>query len=225
VNMSCSPESHAARLAEHARDVGIQINKFAITLTPETRTEATQKLSYGKQVLNSLNNLLANPSGVDPDLLYQVLVSFRPSLIVAIEELDKQLASNEYFQMPDPKPERPKTHQELLAELEAHFAQASFQQQVEESEAAYARAVHPGPPPQESNYNEDEAAEDPKAEPASAPPAESGDDYSYEYSEEETEYESEEEEGNEPEGTRPEGDDERLADEAKPKGEDREDNE
>jgi hypothetical protein len=93
------------RLLEHAREVAGQIRKFTFSLLPEIRTEASQKLSYGKQVVSALDRYIENPGPLTDeasrDVLYQVMVSARPTLITAIEELEAQLASESYFTVPD----------------------------------------------------------------------------------------------------------------------------
>jgi hypothetical protein len=141
------------RLAEHARAVTSQVNKFAIRLTPEVRSEASQKLSYGKQVLMAVDQLLDSDDDIDDDLAYQIFVSIRPNLIVAIDELEKQLTSSEPLQTHQPKA---KTQEQVLEELEAHFAQnlADVQRHVDETGAAYARAVGPLPPARHSGTDE-----------------------------------------------------------------------
>jgi hypothetical protein len=132
----------ASRLMEHARDVTAQIRKFTFSLVPEIRSEAAQKLSYGKLVVTSLDKLIADPGPMNTemarDVLYQIIVSVRPTLLTAIEELQTQLDGESYFTVPLLKVER-SGEEPFVQEFELDIAM--IERQLLETDAEYRRAI------------------------------------------------------------------------------------
>lgn len=82
-------------LIEHARKTAQDIYLNSIELTDESFEEAQKKLKYGKLVLEKISNVpsTSDASG-DPemaDLIYQCIVSVRPSLLNAINDMENRL--------------------------------------------------------------------------------------------------------------------------------------
>jgi hypothetical protein len=98
----------ARRLLEHAREITSEIYKFSLELTPDIHEAASRKLAYAKQVLESINKLTLNPDALTDtdlqDVIFQIIVSIRPNLIVAVDELEKALQNNQYFKLPASEP-------------------------------------------------------------------------------------------------------------------------
>lgn len=102
-----SPSSQAERLIEHARKISQELYKFSVELSEQNREKAQQKINYGKQVLNSLEQLPTKYFN-SPDagsnflnVVYINYISVKPNLENALIDLQKRIDENQYFKIPE----------------------------------------------------------------------------------------------------------------------------
>lgn len=102
-----SPSAQAERLIDHARKISQELYKFSVELSEQNREKAQQKLKYGKQVLNSLEQLPSkyfNSQGAGSEFLniiYINYISVKPNLENALIDLEKRIDENQYFKIPE----------------------------------------------------------------------------------------------------------------------------
>lgn len=102
-----TPSAQAERLIEHARKISQELYKFSVELTEQNREKAQQKLNYGKQVLNSLEQLPTKyfnspDAGTDfLNIVYINYISVKPNLENALIDLQKRIDENQYFKLPE----------------------------------------------------------------------------------------------------------------------------
>lgn len=117
----------AQKLMAHAREITSEVYKLSVVLTEEDMETAVKKLSYGKQVLTSVTKLLENPGDMDSpemqEVIYDLIISIRPTLATALSELEQRVENKEYFRI----------HEELMEQQEA--------KSVEQAEEELANAV------------------------------------------------------------------------------------
>ena len=102
----------AQKLMAHAREITSDVYKLSVVLTEEDMETAAKKLSYGKQVLTSVTKLLENPGDMDSpemqEVIYDLLISIRPTLATALSDLEQRVENKEYFRI----------HEELMEQQE-----------------------------------------------------------------------------------------------------------
>lgn len=117
----------AQKLMAHAREITSDVYKLSVVLIEEDTEAASKKLAYGKQVLTSVTKLLENPGDMDSpemqEIIYELIVSIRPTLATALGELEQRIEKKEYFRI----------HEELMERQEA--------KSIEEVEEEVANAV------------------------------------------------------------------------------------
>lgn len=120
--MSQGTFEHAEKLVKHARAVTAEIYKFAVVLEEDAVEQATKKLNYGRQVLQSLSKLVENPGSMDVpgmrELLYDLIISVRPGLITAIDDLAQRIEKSDFLKIPDGTSSPTITEEEALRNLE-----------------------------------------------------------------------------------------------------------
>ncbi|KAK8861143.1 hypothetical protein M9Y10_012838 [Tritrichomonas musculus] len=102
-----TPSEQAQRLIDHARKILQELYKFSVELSEQNREKAQQKINYGKQVLNSLEQLPSKylnsqDAGLDfLNIVYVNYISVKPNLENALNDLQKRIDENKYFEAPE----------------------------------------------------------------------------------------------------------------------------
>lgn len=102
-----TPSEQAQRLIDHARKILQELYTFSVELSEQNREKAQQKINYGKQVLNSLEQLPSKylnsqDAGLDfLNIVYVNYISVKPNLENALNDLQKRIDENKYFKAPE----------------------------------------------------------------------------------------------------------------------------
>ena len=122
--MSVPTHQQAQRLIDHARQITQDVYTFSFELTEENRDKAAQKLNYAKHVLKSLDEMPEKYMSSEDKgeeyltILYTNLISVRPGLENAINELQECLDQNKYYKNNMISTEEQPTKEDILAKLQ-----------------------------------------------------------------------------------------------------------
>lgn len=114
-------------LIEHARKTAQDIYLNSIELTDESSEEAQKKLKYGKLVLEKITNVPSTTNASDDpeitDLIYQCIISVRPSLLNAISDMEDRLKQRDQ----EKREESEIDEEELLRQMKDSVGKMIFQ--------------------------------------------------------------------------------------------------